>query len=271
MFDGVHLGHREVIASAVRFSEENGLTSAVFTFKTLPKAYECIIPYSLKTDIITEMGVHEIYSPEFGDVKDLSAEEFVSDVLVKKMNAAVIVCGWNFRFSKGAAADTETLKNICEPLGVKVGIIPPVTADGVTISSTVIRAAIKDGNIINANKMLGYELFYRLPVVKGRGLGSKIGVPTINQPFPEECVKPKFGVYKSAVTIDGVEFDGITDIGVKPTVGGNTPLIETHIPAFNGDLYGKTIDVKLKEFVRGEIKFNSVDELKEQIKKDIDS
>jgi len=272
MFDGVHLGHREVISSTVAFANKFGLTPSVFTFKTLPKTGECIMPYSLKTDIMREIGVREIYAPDFADVKDLSAEDFVAEVLIKQMRAAVIICGWNFRFSKNAGADAETLKSICEPKGVKVGVIPPVTADGVTVSSTAIRAAIKDGDIINANKMLGAELLYRLPVIHGRHIGSSIGIPTINQRFPDNCVTPKFGVYKSGVLIGGAEYGGITDIGVKPTVGvNNSPLLETHIIGFDGDLYGKVIDVRLKRFVREERKFASLDELKNQIKKDIDS
>lgn len=272
MFDGVHLGHREVIESTVNFANEFGLTPSVFTFGTLPKTGEYITTYSLKTDIMREMGVREIYAPDFSEVRDLSAKDFITEILIKKMNAAVIICGWNFRFSKGAGADAETLKSICEPLGVKVGVIPPVTADGVTVSSTAIRAAIKSGFIESANKMLGYELFYRLPVITGRRIGSELGVPTVNQRLPDECAPPRFGVYKSGVLIDGEKYDGVTNIGVKPTVGpAGEPLLETHITGFDGDLYGKVIDVGLKRFVREERKFASLSELKNQIKKDMES
>jgi len=270
MFDGIHLGHKEVIMSAVNLSAEFGLTPAVFTFRTPPKNVGCIIPYTLKTDIMRSMGIREIYAPEFDEVKNLSADDFVNGILIEKMDASVIICGWNFRFSKDAAADTETLKNICGPLGVRVEVIPPISADGVTVSSTVIRSALKNGEIARVNKLLGYEIFYRFLVVKGQGLGTKIGIPTINQQFPKQCLIPKFGVYKSVVSITGTARKSITNIGVRPTVGGlDEPIAETHIIGFCGDLYGETVDVHLTDFVREERKFESLDELKTQIEKDI--
>jgi len=185
------------------------------------------------------------------------------------MNCKHVSCGWNFRFSKNAGAGTDDLQRICSEYGIGVSIIPPVEMGGQAVSSTRIREAIRNGDILSANQMLGYDLTYQLEVVEGAKLGRTLGFPTINQIIPADCVLPKFGVYKSRVKIDENEYTGITNIGIKPTVStGNVPLIETHIPGFNMDLYGQTVRVSLQKFIREEKKFSSLEELKTQIQSD---
>ncbi|MCL1831423.1 MAG: riboflavin biosynthesis protein RibF [Oscillospiraceae bacterium] len=264
MFDGVHLGHAKVIG-AVLGSER----SAVFTFAALHE-HSLIQPCMNKFARLRELGIQFVYSSDFNSVKDLSAEEFVRDILVGKMNAERVACGCDFRFAKSASADADELRRLCERYGVEVSVVQPVTVGGEAISSTRIRAAIRSGDIAAANTLLGYDLRYTLEVVEGAKLGRTLDFPTINQTLPETCVLPRFGVYKSSVQIGGAQYRAITNIGNKPTVSdGKRVTMETHIPGFSFDLYGQAATVILHEFVREERKFASIDELKKQIDLDI--
>ncbi|MCL2633823.1 MAG: riboflavin biosynthesis protein RibF [Oscillospiraceae bacterium] len=270
MFDGLHLGHAEVIKTALSVPDFS-LTPAVFTFNSLPKAAESIMTAGMKFALLKSMGIKSICAPEFETVSSLSAEEFVDEILVDRMNAGRVTCGWNFKFAKGAKADTDDLKRICAERGIEVVVIPPIIIDGHPVNSTLIRELIRHGDIKTANLMLGRELMYELPVVEGGKLARRLGAPTINQNIPAECIIPKFGVYKSRVTYDVINYIAVTNIGVKPTVGGgiSKPIMETHIPGFNTEVYGHTVKVKLLNFIREEKKFDSLDALKEQIQIDI--
>jgi riboflavin kinase/FMN adenylyltransferase len=267
MFDGVHVGHVKVINSAL---SQRDLKPAVFTFRVLKKPGGSILPYQMKFDLLKKKGISTIYSSDFDSVRDMSAEQFVQEILIDRMGCAHVSCGWDFRFSRNADADSQDLKRICAEHGIGVDIIEQVELDGAPVSSTRIREAIRNGNITLANKMLGYDLTYELEVVEGAKLGRKLGFPTINQIIPESCVLPKFGVYKSRVLIDVIHYIAVTNIGTKPTVGdGNTPIVETYIPGFNMEIYGQTVKVSLQEFIRDEKRFNSLDELKNQIRLDV--
>ena len=275
MFDGVHIGHVEVIQSAL---ERKQFSPAVFTFRVLKKPGGSIIPYRMKFDILKSKGISTIYSSDFDSVRDLSAEEFVKEILIDRMNCACVSCGEDFRFSRNADADSADLKRICESHGIEVNVLKHVELNGVPISSTRIREAIKNGDIELANKMLGYDLTYDLEVIEGEKLGRTIGAPTINQVIPADCVLPKFGVYKSRVLIDVINYTAVTNIGVRPTVtsknGENieslpSVTVETHIPGFNMEIYGQSVQVSLQKYIRGEKKFASLDELKSQIQEDI--
>jgi len=267
MFDGVHIGHQQVIDSALAQKE---LSPAVFTFRVLKKPGGSVLPYQMKFNMLKSRGISTIYSSDFESVRDMTPEQFVQEILVEKMNCAHVSCGWDFRFSRGAGADSHDLKRICETHGIKVDIIKPVELDGLPVSSTRIREAIRNGDVSLANKMLGYDLTYELEVVEGAKLGRQLGFPTINQLIPESCVLPKFGVYKSRVVVDIISYIVVTNVGTKPTVNdGNTPIVETYIPGFNMEIYGQTVKVSLQDFIRDEKKFNGLDELKNQIRQDV--
>jgi riboflavin kinase/FMN adenylyltransferase len=267
MFDGVHVGHHEVIKSAL---SQTHLTPAVFTFRVLRKPGGSIIPYQMKFNLLKSKGISTIFSSDFDSVRDMTPEEFVQQILIEKMNCAQVSCGEDFRFSRGAGADSYDLKRICEAHGIGASIIKSVEIEGYPVSSTRIRQAIISGKIALANKMLGYDLTYELEVVEGQKLGRKLGTPTINQIIPSDCTMPKFGVYKSRVCVDVINYVAVTNIGVKPSVNyGDSPLIETYIPGFNMDIYGQTVKVSLQEFIRDEKKFSSLEELKAQISLDV--
>ncbi|MDE7230714.1 MAG: riboflavin biosynthesis protein RibF [Oscillospiraceae bacterium] len=274
-FDGLHLGHMGVIGAAFRQRELNGLRPAVFTFNcdtTLPKfrSPEDIISFENKRELLERIGVEYMFAPDFAEVCGFPEEDFVKEILGKKLNAGFACCGKNFRFGLGGHGTPDSLKSIGKKYGISVEIVEDVCLDGELISSTHIRELIRRGDIKEANRLLGYELWFRLPVVRGNGLARTMSYPTINQIIPSTNIIPKFGVYASYVEVDGRQYRGITNIGIRPTVakGGGT-VMETHILDFGGDLYGRNIAISLCAFLRPERKFSGLEELREQIALDI--
>ena len=271
-FDGVHRGHRAVIGEAVRTGRENGLLPTVFTLMQSPRTVlrgeksNNIITLDEKLAAFEELGVEQVYLIDFTTIKDITAQSFVSEVIGGCFNARHIACGFNYHFGAGARGSGAQLEQMCSGSGISVLARPRITLGGSPVSSTRIRACIIAGEIPQANDMLGRLYGFSLPVVHGRQLGRSWGTPTMNQVFPAELVKPRFGVYASRVSIDGKSFCGVTNIGIKPTVGSDGVLIETWMPDYCGrELYGEAADVRLLEFIRGERKFPDIGALKEEI------
>ena len=276
LFDGVHLGHAQVLSRVIG---REGLSPLVFTFggdAPLPKFEDeerryFITSYADRRAAFERLGVEYIYAPAFEEIKDMAPEEFIRSVLIDRLNAAYVVCGYDFTFGKEKAGSAQLLSVLCRKRGVECEIVPAVKIDGQTVSSTLIREYINGGFIAAANRLLGYELSYTLPVLHGRQIGRTIGFPTINQEFPYYIVQPHRGVYLSRVTIDGCRYKGITNIGVKPTVKDDDDVVaETHIIGFDGDLYDRNVTVSLICFMRGERKFEDLDKLKEQLGADLE-
>jgi len=274
IFDGIHRGHQDLINTAISHKKE-GLSPAVFTFNTKSVTskgkLDMLISDRLKCEKLDKMGIEYIYSPDFLSVKGLTAECFVKQILHEKLNASVLLCGENFHFGKGAFAGSNELVALAEKYGMKAEIIPYTLFNGKPISSSEIRRLIGEGSIDVANFMLGYDFHFRLPVVHGNSIGRTLDFPTINQYFPQNQVIPRFGVYASTTYFDEKEYFSITNIGVKPTIGGEkSPLAETYIIDYEGDLYERNVTVSLKKFIRPEQKFAGIDELKSQLKKDLE-
>ncbi len=271
-FDGIHLGHQLVINNAVKCKKQ-GLAPVVLTFKQNPA---CVlstkkIPYLMsndyKNECIEALGVEYLFNLDFQSIMGLTAEQFVSEILHKKLNAKRVYCGFNYHFGSGGSANSETLRDLCSEYNIEVVALPPVLFNDEPISSTRIRHYLKQGRIADVTKMLGREFAYRLPVCKGNQLGRRMGTPTFNQPIPDNMILPRYGVYVTAVIMeDGTKVCGVTNIGIKPTVGSNAPLAETWMPKYScGELYGKTLEFHILDFVRGETKFDSIFELKAAI------
>ncbi len=273
LFDGVHLGHRAVIGKALEYRQE-GLRPAVFTYRIqhiVPERkgkVQWINGEDERCIQLEKMGVDDVVQPTFEQFRDMSPEEFVVDFLIKRMNAKVLCCGEDFRFGKKAAGNVELLKELCRQYNVKVEIVPPVDLDGGRISSTRIREYVRTGNMEMAWKMLGRPYSLRFPVVSGNKLGRTLDFPTINQIYPEHFAIPRYGVYVSVTDINGRLYSSISNVGVKPTVGSDCPLSETYIIGYSGNLYGSRVRVNLCHYIRPEIKFDSLDALKEQIARD---
>ena len=247
-FDGMHLAHKTVVTGA-----ENVVIYCVNN------------PFSLLQKSIFERRYPNAYFADFNEIKDLSGEEFADKILIDKFGAGVILCGFNFRFGKNAAWSGMDLRHYLESKDVWVRILEAQDYEGLPISSSRIRDAVKNGKITAANEMLGYSFTFESEVIAGDERGRQIGFPTINQHLPEGLVVPKFGVYESRVIIDGKAYKSFTNIGIRPTWRVEKPLCETHIFDYSGDLYGKTVAVELINYLRPEREFGSIDELKAQL------
>ena len=265
-FDGLHRGHMAVIGRACAPGEGGRrLQPAVFTFSRSPAGNSAVLTGRDKERLLEDAGVEVLYSLEFSQVKDWEAEAFVEQVLFETCAAQRLCCGEDFRFGRGARGDTALLQTLCDRRGVELTVVPPVKEGGEKVSSTRIRAAVEAGDISLANRLLGRPFGFSLEVIHGNHIGTGLGTPTINQAIPEGFVLPRFGVYASWCRVGGEYFYGVTNVGVKPTVGSDRVLAETWMPEFQGDLYGKRVRVFLLEFLRPEKKFGSLEELKAAI------
>lgn len=271
-FDGMHVGHMAVLEAAKSFESEGLLPVAVLFDEHSLKAITGKAPAMLMTvternRIINENGLR-IETLVFNEIRDLSPSDFVEKILVGRLGAAAVCCGYNYRFGKGASGTAQTMNEICGRLGLKCRVSSEVDVDRCAVSSTKIRGFIENGEIEKANKMLGRPFGFPSRVIDGDKRGRVLGFPTINQIIPEELAMPRFGVYQSVVTVNGEKFKGVTNVGRRPTVGTEKILSETHILDFDRDIYGENVDVRLIKFIRPEKKFSSFDELARQIKSD---
>ena len=271
-FDGLHLGHRQVLSKAVEESK-NGLMPVCFTFLQSPKSIlnntspDSLMSFEDKILQMQNIGIEHLYMCDFNLYMDTEAEDFIRDILIDKLRAKKIFCGFNYRFGKNGRGNTTLLTDICSKYGAEVCVISPVEYEGEVVSSTLIRNLISNGDIAKANKLLCCEFGFSAEIISGRKLGRKLDTPTINQKLTDGLIVPKFGVYASVVTLsNGSKYCGVTNIGIKPTVGGNELLSETWMPDYNGgEIYGQTADVRLLEFVREEKKFSSLEQLRSAI------
>lgn len=270
-FDGIHLGHKAVIEQAVN-CKKDGLTPSLLTFQKSPRDVltkgncDYIESPEHKINQLEKVGIEKLYVIDFQNIMELTPTEFVEEILCKKLNAKKVFCGFNYHFGKGGKATGDELIKICKDYNIEAVVVPPVIIDDDVVSSTRIRKLLLDGNIKEANKLLGYNFSIKSQVVHGNHIGKGLGFPTINQQSLKGVILPKFGVYASIVTVDGNRYCGVTNVGVKPTVGDYAPLYETWMPKYVGDdIYGKTIKVELVDFIRPEKKFSSFDELKENV------
>lgn len=271
-FDGMHVGHMAVLEAAKSFESEGLMPVAVLFDEHSLKAITGKAPAMLMTvternRIINENGLR-IETLVFNEIRDLSPSDFVEKILVGRLGAAAVCCGYNYRFGKGASGTAQTMSEICGRLGLKCRVSGEVDVDRCAVSSTKIRGFIENGEIEKANKMLGRPFGFSSRVIDGDKRGRVLGFPTINQIIPEELAMPRFGVYQSVVTVNGEKFKGVTNVGRRPTVGTEKILSETHILDFDRDIYGENVDVRLIKFIRPEKKFSSFDELARQIKSD---
>ncbi len=269
-FDGLHRGHLNVLNEAKAFAK-NGLTPAMLMFNIHPQAIlkgvapPLLITSDDKEEKAKELGVLPVHV-SFEEIRNLAPEEFLRDVLIKKHNVGAVICGENFLFGKDGGGNSKILCELCKKYGIIYKMAQSIDFGGEMISATRIREALSQGEIRKANDMLGRYFSYDFLVVEGNKIGKKIlGFPTINQHFPTGFINLKHGVYASQSTVDGKIYPSVTNFGCHPTIGGDKVLSETCILGFDGNLYYRKIKVELIDFIRGEKKFNSRDELKAQI------
>lgn len=266
-FDGLHAGHRAVIAAA------QGYNRVACTFRVPPKtAFSqeknmLMLPED-RLELLKSLGADRVLMAEFGDIKDMSPQAYF-DFLLSQYSPSLVACGFDYRFGKNASGDTALLAELCKNAGVSFTCCPQVLSNGEGVSSTLIRKLVAAGEFSRANEFLYRDFSFTAPVLGGDRRGRTIGFPTINQDYPDLLVKPRFGVYESLVEWDGICLKGVTNIGMRPTFKKDRVTCETHIPDFSGDLYGKKIKLVPKRFIRAEQRFNSLAELKSAIQGDL--
>lgn len=268
-FDGVHIAHRDLIDTARRIADERGLKLGIFTFKSsgnIKGGSVRLYGDGEKSEIFKSLGADFTVFSDFSAISDLSPEDFVKNILVSELNCRICVAGFNFRFGRGASAGESELRSLMEDAGGKAIIREEIKGQGgVTLSATLVRDLILSGEIKKANEILGSPYYIKGRVLHGRRIGRDIGFPTVNIHIDEGRIIPRLGVYRSAIPIDGRIFPGVTNIGSCPTFEERTVHLETHIIGYDGDLYGRELKIFLLDFLREEMVFSSVEELKMQI------
>ncbi|MCX8085142.1 MAG: bifunctional riboflavin kinase/FAD synthetase [Calditerrivibrio sp.] len=273
-FDGVHIGHSEIIKKVVSLARENDLLSIVVTFDPHPVKFfgeEILLLTDLekKNELLEELGVDCHLVLNFNkELMSMDPEVFVREIIVKRLKAKYVVVGYDYRFGARRKGDFELLKIFSKKYGYEAIKHEKIILDNLTVSSSNIRKLLKDGELKLASSMLGR--FYSIigKVIKGDGIGRLLSYPTANIKVIEYQT-PKNGTYATKIKIKDIMYDSVTNVGFRPTIPGNHELrIETHIFDFNNDIYDEKVELFFVDYLREEKKFESFDELKVQISED---
>jgi len=275
-FDGIHLGHQEIIKKSVKSAGVSNLKSSVFTFSNHPKnlikggmSVKNILYPEEKAEIIESLGVDYLFNIPFDEaMMNMDPMNFIDDLLVDKLKMKEAYCGFNFRFGHKGKGNPQSLLKEGERCGFGLHVLQPYKVDGYVVSSSLIRDLIAAGKVDQCSKYLGRNYSIGGEVQVGNKIGRTIGFPTSNIIVDETMVTPSNGVYVTICIYNDVRYPSITNAGVKPTIGKYEKNVETHIFHFDKELYGKNIKVEFLQKIRDEIKFKDVETLKEQIIKD---
>lgn len=278
-FDGVHIGHKAIIESAVKYAALNNMKSCVYTFSshtsyTLGNKKRLLTNLDERQRLIDNLGIDYLYMDDFSAIRNYSPKEFCQKILIEKLHTACVFCGYNYRFGNMGIGDIDVLRCEMNCFGTDVSVIPFVSYNEAIVSSTRIRNSISSGNMVEAVAMLGHGYVMTGKVEHGKKLGRKLGFPTLNIPISNYKVIPKYGVYVSKCEIDGKIYNSISNVGIRPTtdsdlITNNVVNCETFLFDFSENAYGKNISVSLYKMLRPERKFNSPEELRKQIENDI--
>ncbi len=277
VFDAVHWGHRAIFTKLLDVAGKTGLTSKVLTFDKSPtellapeRAPHYITTLEQRVELIAAIGVEEVIVVEFDRAfAELEPEEFLGGVLGRRLNAGAVIVGSNFRFGKGRTGDIRYLAARIGEIRSQLHVVPSVIVDGAPVSSTRVRSLVSAGSVEAASALLGRHFTLRGVVVQGRQVGRSIGFPTANIQCERRQQLPAKGVYIVQCIVDGTRYDGLCNVGTNPTFGLDTLSVEVHLSAFEGNLYGKTLDVGFVRRLRSEMVFDSPDKLVEQIRQDL--
>ncbi|NQY31303.1 MAG: bifunctional riboflavin kinase/FAD synthetase [Flavobacteriaceae bacterium] len=276
-FDGIHIGHKKILDRLIHTAKNQQLESLVLTFFPHPRMVlqkdsniKLIHTIDERADILNNLGLDNLIIQPFSkEFSRLSATEFVRDILVHQLNVKHIIVGYDHRFGRNRTANIDNLKEFGEIYGFTVEEISAQDINTVSVSSTKIRKALKEGNLQTANSYLGTEFQLRGTVTRGKGIGKTIHFPTANISIAEEYkMIPKNGVYIAKATVENSTYLGMMNIGNNPTVNGTAQSIEIHLFNFNKDIYHKEISISILKRIRDEQKFDSIEVLQSQLKKD---
>ncbi len=276
-FDGIHIGHSELIRTLVQESQNRGLTSVIYTFMKHPENIlrkklftPQITTTKKKIELLDQYKVEYLFLAEFNEkFSRMSPEEFVKRILVDGLRARLAVVGSDYRFGFEGSGDVALLEYLGQKYKFDIIVVPPVLLDGVVVSSTAVREMLARGVVDKASRMLGRPYSIQGMVVRGRRVGVKMGFPTANIQPEKYLIIPRSGVYCTQTIIGGKAYRSVTNIGKNPTFRLKRVSIETHILDFNQDIYDKAIEIYFYKRIRGEKKFNSIEELTVQIRDDI--
>ena len=278
-FDGVHRGHGALLREAAERAGELNAAPAVFTFDRSPKEFVTGKPVLLinsnddRRDIIRRVyGIQRvIFAPFDREMMTMPWQEFITELLVKQYGAVHLVAGHDYRFGHKNEGTVERLREKCRELGLGCDIIPKVELEGITVSSTYIRTLLEQGDVERAALFLGHPHCLSQTVRHGQRLGRTIGIPTVNLAVPAHVLTPERGVYITRAFLpDGRSCPGVTNVGTRPTVTeGDTVSVETYLLGFDGDLYGQTVRLDFYKRLRGEVKFPSLEALRQEILRNV--
>ncbi|GHU49239.1 riboflavin biosynthesis protein [Clostridia bacterium] len=275
-FDGMHIGHQALVKMAVEGAAEKGMKSAVFTFRNNPKnvvaggrVVKSIMLPEDKAHFMESLGIDYLLSMPFDDdIRHLPPDRYIKELLLGRFNMASAYCGFNYRFGKGASGDVSILQTISREEGFGLSVLEPQTVGDRVVSSSLIRSLISAGNMEACAAFLGRNYSVGGEVVVGNQLGRTIGFPTVNILIDEDMVVPANGVYVTCCHLGDEIYPGVTNVGVRPTIGDEKKSIETHLFDINEDLYGKHITVEFFKRLREERRFDGLPALAGQIGKD---
>ena len=272
-FDGVHIGHQALLKACCDLAQEHNAQAAAVTFDTHPealvlgKAPRLINTGSDRLKLLRRYGIGPVYTLHFNkETMSMPWRSFIEELLT--LGAGGFVCGDDFRFGCKGEGNAQKLQQVCHELGLPCVVVPERSIDGIRISSSHIRDLLEQGQLERAVDFLGHPHILSGKVTSGRHLGRTMGIPTANLRLPEWVVCPAFGVYACQVELEGKRYSAVTNVGMRPTVGGHHITVESWIQDFDGDLYGSELTVAFHRFLRPEIKFDSLEELQAQIRKD---
>ena len=278
-FDGVHRGHGALLRKAAERAGELNAAPAVFTFDRSPKEFVTGKPVLLinsnddRRDIIRRVyGIQRvIFAPFDREMMTMPWQDFITELLVKQYGAVHLVAGHDYRFGHKNEGTVERLREKCRELGLGCDIIPKVELEGITVSSTYIRTLLEQGDVERAALFLGHPHCLSQTVRHGQRLGRTIGIPTVNLAVPAHVLTPERGVYITRAFLpDGRSCPGVTNVGTRPTVTeGDTVSVETYLLGFDGDLYGQTVRLDFHRRLRGEVKFPSLEALRQEILRNV--
>ncbi|MDO4225587.1 MAG: bifunctional riboflavin kinase/FAD synthetase [Bergeyella zoohelcum] len=269
MFDGVHIGHQSIISELKKQATEKKQATAILSFWPHPRlVFNPNEPLKLlntieeKTNLLAHFGIDFLFLKEFDEsFRNLTGEEFVREILVQTLNVKHLIVGYDHTFGKNKSGDFSLLERLAPELGFSIQKMEAINLHNNNVSSTKIRAALSEGNILKANEFLGYHYSVGGKVIHGKKIGRTIGYPTANVEISPIKLLPKKGAYIVEVLVDNEKHKGMLSIGTNPTVNGTTLSTEVHILDFQKDIYGKEISIYFRDFLHEEIKFDNLQQL----------
>lgn len=278
-FDGVHVGHIAILELLKQVAREDGMTPLVATFDPHPRsivsgeprAISLLYSFEERVQLLEANGIEHVFVIEFDEsTRQLSPRGFVEEFALRRWNAGHIIAGFNHSFGKDRSGDRESLIAMGKELGLGVDIAAPVIVADQTVSSTMIRKLLLEGDIPIANRMLGRKFALTGRVIKGYGRGRRMGCPTANlNGFPSNKMVPRDGIYAAIAEIGEYAYPAALSIGFNPTFGNQRHSVEAHVIDFDGDLYDRNVTVRFIKRLRGEIKFSGEETLANQMQQDI--